>query len=885
MKRLFLFITVLSLSSSLSAQMNTRGLQSPVKLSDVQDYYTKYVQPYVHTEEQENEHRSDKRASKESTGRDYQFNRWKWYWKQHLDNNGYIISPMKTYHEWLKYNAVHSAERTTGTSSGANWVFKGDDSSGAGGSGVGRINNIAFHPTDSNTYWAGSPGGGAWKTTNNGLKWTCMTDKLPLLSVTQIVINPKNANTIYLCTGDGDGQDYSSLGVLKSYNGGLTWDTTGFTWNEYQYHFANSLLINPKDTNALTLATDTGIYKSFNGGKTWAQVVSSGVYTQLLYHPADTNIMYATTYYNRATSTQGQIYRSADGGMTWTQETTFTDAERIALAVSPANVSVVKALVSASDATNVDGLSGIWSSSDTGQTFTEVFTGGCSGSKNLLSFNADGTGCGGQGFYDLTIALSPVNVSDVYVGGVNSWRSTNGGTSWKIMNQWDSTLSGVVAIHADKHFMGFNPLLPNRFFESNDGGVYWSDNVSATSVWNNVTNGIGVTEFYRMAVSNSATYQIGGAQDVGSKMIQNKFYQDVDGGDGTACQIDYADTTTYYTTIETGTLDYQNIVTGAYVDIASNIAGGSVEGNGGWVTPFILEPTCHTCIITGYQDVYRTTDQGNTWTDISGALTSTDILRVETTEADSNTIYAADDGTNNIFYTHDMGATSWTTLTAPYTGQYISDLITDPRDANQIWVAFSSYTDYGSPQIVSYNPKSGWVSFNTNLPDVPVNCLFLDKLNRTMYAGTETGVYYRDTTMTQWEPFTTGMPVVGVYDLQMDYTHSKIWAATFGRSMWSSAKHIVTTTRVNNISSEKDITIVPNPNHGSFTITLNGNTTVNKVSLKLFDNSGKPVWQGGSPVGANNNVQVNTKELAPGVYMLEIEAASGVIGQKKIVIY
>src|SRR5665213_2695015 len=93
---------------------------------------------------------------------------------------------------------------------------------------------------------------------------------------------------------------------------------------------------------------------------------------------------------------------------------------------------------------------------------------------------------------------------------------------------------------------GFHPLVPGRFFETNDGGIYWSDNPTATGIWNNITNGLGITEFYRVAVSNQATYEIAGAQDVGTKYVQNSIQIDADGGDGMECQIDPVDSTIFY---------------------------------------------------------------------------------------------------------------------------------------------------------------------------------------------------------------------------------------------------------------------------------------------------------------------------------------------------
>ena len=177
---------------------------------------------------------------------------------------------------------------------------------------------MAFHPTNTNTFLVGSAGGGVWETTNNGLSWTALADHLPVLSVSDIDYNPLNPNTLYMCTGDRDSRDHYSIGVLKSYDGGVNWDTTGLKWGISQVRLTNCLVINPLDTNHLILATSEGIYRSFNGGQSFAKV-QNGNFKQVLYHPTDTNIVYATSFFTYMNGTDGQIFRSANGGATWTQ--------------------------------------------------------------------------------------------------------------------------------------------------------------------------------------------------------------------------------------------------------------------------------------------------------------------------------------------------------------------------------------------------------------------------------------------------------------------------------------------------------------------------------------------------------------------------------------
>jgi photosystem II stability/assembly factor-like uncharacterized protein len=878
MKKIILFSALLLLALYVNAQdfIGTRNNQ--VKFADIVNEYESKHEPEPKEKAAKAQVFTKGNLPREADEKDYLFERWKWYWQQHLDPNGYMVSPAKTWEEWEKYTQAGKAAKTT-IGSMANWTFQGPDSSGADGSGVGRINVIAFHPTNANTYWVGCPGGGAWKTTNNGLTWTSMTDNLPLLSVSDIKFNPRNPNTVYICTGDKDGNDYFSAGVIKSYDGGAHWINTGIIWPVSSLDLANSLLVNPTDTNTLILGTRYGIYLSHNGGTSWALATGSTGrnFKQLLYRPNDTNIVYGTTRYNDSTSVSGQIFRSTDGGTSWTQITAFSDALRITLAVTPANTSIVEAVVASSDVSNRGGLEGIYKSTNSGATFPLVYAGGCGGSENLLNYNASGFGCGGQGHYDLSIAISPTNPNIVCVGGVNGWQSGDGGVSWALMDQWSFAAFGVVTIHADKHFMAFHPLLPNRFFECNDGGVYWSDFPSATSTWNDITNGLGITEIYRIAVSNMATYELIGAQDVGTKQVQSGFYQDVFGGDGMQCQLDPLDTNTAYVASQYGNI--YGILAGVGVNISGNIPG---IPTGGWITPYLIEPSCNICLLAGYQEVWETTDQGYTWSSISPTLTGTNLLRIATSLSSTTTVYAVENASENVFYTSAMGTAGWTTITAPYTGGLISDIKVDQFDATKIWVTFSGYS---SPQVASYSPATGWALFNTGLPNVPVSCIMIDTSNRIKYIGTDVGVFYRDTTMSAWMLFNANMPVVRVNDLQINYATNEIWAGTYGRSLWKSPRQtFYGPTNILPLATDY-LTVAPNPGNGNFRITLGSNISEKEVKILLINNNGKTVLTENAMVTNGNTLNVSVSGFAAGNYVLCVENGGNVIGRKKVTIY
>jgi photosystem II stability/assembly factor-like uncharacterized protein len=897
------FIILISLlSGRVLAQPVAPQLGKPVKLADAAAFYKQYVQPHVRQEsdgKNENARWDISKFLKSEQYSDGHFGKWYWYWSRHTDAQGYLVSPVQTMNEWKKLQQNKPSRQARTTSGVASWTFQGPDSSGAfvadgAGSGIGRINVVSFHPTDSNTFWIGSPGGGAWKSVNNGLSWTNMTDMLPNLSISDITFNPQNPNTIYLCTGDRDAGDYTGIGVLKSYDGGATWNTTGMTFTASVGEIANVLLVNPSDTNSLVLGTSTGIYRSFNGGTSW-NFIDSGNFKQILYRPNDTNILYAAKYdsWTGFTEQTAQIFRSSNGGNSWTQVTHDTTVLRYTLAVSPAKPNMVVAVGAASSFTNYSGLEGIYISNDTGHNFTQIVIGNCGGvsGNNYLDWDT-GAGCSGQGWYDLALAISPIHPNQVFLGGVNSWYSTDTGHHWTMLNQWTPGVAAdptVAVVHADKHFMTFNPLVPNRLFETSDGGVYAAYNPGGTAVWQNLTNKMGITEFYGVSVSNIANFAIAGAQDVGTKLVRPYVNEEADGGDGMHAVLDFVDSTVAYASQENGSIDildptaFQPDLTANH--ISSNIDGGTADGNGAWVTPFILEPMNHSCLIAGYQKVYKSCDQGNTFISISDSLVAypSNLGVLAMSRTDSNTIFAAETGpSTSLFYTHNAGVT-WTTLTSPdVSNHFCTGIVVDPADNGHIWATF---TGYGSVQVEEWRASTGWHQINSGLPDVPVQCIQQDYLSGDLYVGTEIGVYYKDTAMTGWSAFNSGMPNVMVSELEINYATNQIWAATYGRGLWKSPKHTTTPTEVNVVPFNPEwLKVTPNPNSGAFTLDCS-NIADKQIDIRITDVSGRVVWQQSGVQHTGKSVEIKTTGLRSGNYVLDVATGSSVIGRQQIVIY
>lgn len=816
-------------------------------------------------------------------GKNYHIDRWLWYWERHTDENGYMVSPVQNYFEAL--NEGRARQKTTADQS--DWKFMGPTTTPGGYNGLGRINNIEFHPTDPNTYWVATAGGGAWVTTNDGQTWTAMTQQLAVLGTSDIDINPQNPNTIYLCPGDRDGTDTYSIGVLKSTDGGQTWDTTGLVWTRDQFRLTNCLVINPQDTNSLTLAASNGIYKSFDGGQTWTNV-QGGHFKQVIYKPGDSSILYAPRYNNNR-----EIYRSTDGGMNWSTVTNFNNARRIELAVTPQDPSIVKAVVCNSQ----NGLMGIYHSSNSGASFTQLYSpsgSNCNG--NLITGNLSGNGCGRQGWYDLTIVINPADSTEVYVGGVNTWGSNDGGKNWSIVNQWYSGLSGIATVHADKHMHKYHPLVPNRLFECNDGGIYKSDAPQST-LWTDVSDGLGITQFYRNAVTNASNYALGGSQDNGSFGWDSNIWYNLTGGDGMNCEADPIDSNVFYTAIQYGEL--RRTVNGgfSFQDISNNIPGNP---SGAWITPYKVSPINNQHLVAGYRHVYYSSDRGSNWYSIQGSeITGGLAERVAMSIAGATpTVYALFSDSNEVVFYADSFVAGQTknfdTIEIPvlYQGN-LSDILPHPTDSGRFWL---SYAGYNSPQFVEYD-KGTWKQINTGLPNVPINCIEFDSSRNVLYVGTDIAVYYNDTsTQGNWASFRKNMPNIEISDLGINYTTQEIWASTYGRGMWNSVLQgsvtvnppdtTDTTVSVAIIPYVEDVFVIaPNPNNGTFKIIPGKQIDAREATtINIIDYTGKVIYRRETMMDNGSAVEISAKNVPAGMYIVELSNSKTILGRKRVII-
>ena len=774
------------------------------------------------------------------------FKRWEYINRSRVQPGGKLPAPDNILRQYFSYIQNHQPLLPT-----ANWTQVGPVSFpyNATGqpTGMGRINVIAFHPSDVNTMYIGSPSGGLWKTTNGGSSWTTLTDANPTLGVSAIIIHPSSPNTIWIGTGDRDAGDAPGMGVYKSTDGGTTWSASNSGMGN---HTVCMMLLHPANTNILLAATRAGIYKSTDGGSSWTLKSIVANFEDLKFKPGDPTIAYATE--------NGNFYRSTDTGDTWTQIISGIIAgNRIVIGVSPAQPGYVYLVQ-----TNGP-FAGALLSTNSGLTFTTQST-----TPNITGYECDGSDNGSQAWYDLCIAVDPSNANILYAGGVNIWKSLNGGVSWSIVSHWIGSSWGVpcaASVHADQHCLIGSPLNGN-LYSGNDGGIYYTANGGTT--WTDLSPGLAITQVYKIGQSaTSEPIVINGYQDNGTATCTGSAFSTVIGGDGMECIVDYIDTNYRY-----GELYFGQICRSSgsgYDQIGGNGFYG-INEDGDWVTPYILHRTNPNTMFAGYDNVWKCANvkapSGIAWNPISTGETSTCTV-LEQSPANLNILYAVRYG--QMKRTNHAGAATpaWNLCTLPY-GFTPTGLAADPNDSNTVYATAAYYVYKSNDQ------GATWTNISGTLPAVPVNCIVFDKnSNGGIYVGTQTGVFYKDATLADWLPFSTGLPVTDVRELEIyygaDYASCRIKAATYGRGLWKSNLigngiwNPLTFAAAPVSTSEIDLTWTLNPNHNNVVLAYNTSPVFGNPVDGITYSQGSGIPGGGTVLyngGATsyNNISLTT---------------------------
>src|SRR3989454_1172795 len=484
----------------------------------------------------------------------------------------------------------------------------------------GRVNAVSGVPGQPTTFYFGSVGGGVWKTANSGRTWTPVFDSQPAASIGAIGVAPSNTNIIYVGTGEPDMRDSIAFGdgMYKSIDAGKTWEHLGLD-NTRQI---GRVIVDPNNPNVVFVAvsghaygpsSDRGVYRSRDGGATWQKVLFKNDDVgaiDLAFDPTNSQIVYATLWnvrrppwfiYAPANGPGAGIFKSSDGGTTWKEMDQGIPSEgrgHIGIAVAPTNRNRVYAIVDAKEG-------GLFVSNDAGATWART-----SGDNRIW----------GRGWYFCKVTVDPKNADTVYIMNTSVYRSTDAGKTW-------TAIKGAPG-GDDYHQLWIYPDDPRRMIVASDqGAIVTVDRAEPWSSWYHQPT----AEIYHVAADKRFPYWVTGAQQdsgaVGTPSRSRHAEISVRDWEGLCSGGESGFTAPdplHPTILFGGTVSRCNVLTGETKNVSPERGGTQGQSRHAWTQPLVFSQADPHALYFANQFLYKTTNGGESWTQISQDLTRED---------------------------------------------------------------------------------------------------------------------------------------------------------------------------------------------------------------------------------------------------------------------
>jgi PKD repeat protein len=662
---------------------------------------------------------------------------------------------------------------------GVSWHTLGPKNQG------GRTRSLLIDANDAtgNTVWAGSVGGGLWKTTDITAAepdWAATDDFFGNLAVSSIVQDPSNPLVMYFCTGE---QGYNNadatrgLGVWKSTNGGTTWAQLASTNNAT---FSNNEKMAVNNTGIVFVSTSAnGLQRSANGGTTWTKVLGTGLgitgaASNLSYdvEVAANGDIYATL--------AGSIHKSTDAGLTFAAAQTLPiTATRIEVACAPNDANYVYALIENGNVVN-----GIIRTVNAGTTWTSR-TEPADADPGIPAADFSRT----QAWYDLTIAVDPNNKDALMVGGVDLFKSTDGAGSWTQISHWYGGF-GFTYAHADQHYIIYKPGSSSIAYFTNDGGVFRTANANAATpiIQDKGTNYV-TAQFYACAMhpTSLTNYYLAGAQDNGSHQFTQGVVQNtsqVTGGDGAYVHIDQNEPQYQFTSYV-----YNNYYRSA--DAGATWTSVSSGNTGRFINPTDYDDTNNKMYCAKGTNEYLRWDNpqtGGTFTTITVAAFGGQVSCVTVSPNTANRVFFGANGDVFRVDNANTGAPAATNISSGLPASYLNCIEVETGNDSHL---LAVYSNFGVNSIwESTDAGVTWISVEGNLPDMPIRwALFNPNNSDQVIVATDLGVWSTDNlnaASTVWGASNSGLANVRVDMLQVRSSDKLVTAATHGRGLFYS---------------------------------------------------------------------------------------------------
>ncbi len=770
------------------------------------------------------------------------------------------------------------------------WVERGP------GNVPGRTRGLIIDPDDpeSNTWYAGSVGGGLWHTADGGASWTSLTEDLPVLSVSALVMADSDHDIIYLGTGEGFGNldAIAGDGIFKSVDRGRTWRHLRSTSGTHDFRYVNRLAVDPSDANTVVAVTNSGVFRSADGGDSWdATYRGRGRVQDLKVRPDDFSIQFA------AVNGDG-IMQSGDGGRTWqlSHGTFARPVLRMELAIAPSEPDVVYFSAEASG----NG-SELYRSMDAGASWTRLVSAQFEDSFNWL---------GRQGWYNQTLAVHPSDPNKVFLGGIQLWEATVAGDTAALRNL---PANGVV--HVDHHNILTAPLggTGDHFMvlNANDGGVYRSTDSGERFV--PAYRRYNTTQFYGVAKRPGINSYIGGTQDNGTwrsyvNPIASRGWLPAGGGDGFDTIWHSEDDRFLLRTYQFNQLERS---TNGGASWASAMEGITDTGrdNAPFITSLASSPgDPDTVFLIGPSGIWRSEDFAESWELIPVASREWGAVqygwhasgKVRVSLAGPAVVWAGfrlDDSapvTGTMHVSTDFG-NSFEPVSVPELApeSNISGLATHPVEDSTAYVLFSVR---GSPKVLrtkdlgqTWSDLSGFEGSGTStngFPDVAVyDLLVMPHDTSTIWVGTEIGLFLSENGGQSWSYSDNGLPAVSIW--RMILVDDEVVLATHGRGVWTYDLTEILPAEDEPEAAKRDIRLeqnYPNPFAGATTIAFSLERPY-PVRLRVFDLLGRRVAElaSGTYRAGAHTLEWDARALSSGVYFAVLEANGSRLSKRMVV--
>ena len=776
-------------------------------------------------------------------------------------------------------------------------IFTGDWTVQGPGNIGGRINTVAIHPSDPQTIYVGFGQGGVWKTTDLGQNWISIFDDQTFLAIGDIVIDPNNPEIVYVGTGDPNISGYPAIGdgLYKSEDGGQTWTHLGLT----ETRIISKIIVDPSNTQTLYVSTmglpfepgpDRGLYKSTDGGQNWAQVLfvseEAGVIDMLI-DPEQPSTLYAAgwdrirnNFFSNVAGPGARIYKTMDGGDTWTELANGLpqdDQGRIGLTMSGQNTDVLFAEYVGTNSQ----LYRIFKSVDAGATWDTIPTNEDTG----LSASA----LGGFGWYFGKIRVNPNNDDDIFLLGVDLWRTLDGGENWFVASPpwW------TYEVHADKHDLLFAPEGGvYDYLLATDGGLY--ANVGTDNFLD--IEDIPANDFYRVAYNPHQPDQYyGGMQDNGSSggnLTTINDWPRIFGGDGFQMAFHPELPDVFFVETQNGNIRV-TADNGNSFDSANGATSNDSRKN--WDMPYMISAHDPNNLYTGTFRAFKGTLDLNGQPSVDWEAISEDITKGVLTSPRYHTIstlhesplvpgllyYGASDG--NLTRTEDDGE-NWEVISTDLPDRYVTDVKASPNLEDNVYVSHSGYkyNDFTPHIHRSKDRGQTWESIAGDLPNLAINDVYVlpEHADSILFVATDGGVYGTIDAGLSWERMGTSLPFVPVYDLEVNPDENTLIAGTFARSIMTypldsiqfpePPDTMVSNNKTIAKSIDNELLIYPTLAKDQVNIEFENPDAAIPFELVVLDATGKLVYTQNGTTNGNTVVPVSVRYLANGTYRVKV---------------